>query len=537
MKVGVVVWAEGTFVKFRIAEGVRVERGELLKVYDRGVKYILRVIDFRPESLLTPAEIARLSHKRERGEEFVLYDKDLRLYDTAVATIIAQIDEEDGNVHGPTSVPALFTHVETLDEIDLEQLNLDNGDLAIGVVRIGHRPTNVMVRLKGEKVFSHHVLVCGVTGAGKSNFGKVLAYAVMKTEPKYSLILFDTENEYFSGIGVGSYGLAHLREAEERLFYVTTLVDEPGIVEFNLECDGITVTRRISTYPLKISYSQLHPLDFILTGEFTSAQEELLWLAWKTKREKWLEFLIESTSMLIYRALSRMVHVNTINTVKRKLRYMLGSGSIFKKEELDIDLFKAIIGAVCRSRVVLVDMPYVGEGEEKLLVASIARRIFKTYENLRKRDPLEWEQLPYAMIMVEEAHKYLSKQSLSNGTELKENIFSIISKRGRKYKVSGLYITQMPGELIEPVIRQTLTKIVFSLPTRPDYQKIVEYSPYLDEAEQEIKALDRGEALLVSPVSGMRFAVPVKIFSFDELVEEDILEERLEAKLRKEYSW
>jgi len=85
----------------------------------------------------------------------------------------------------------------------------------------------------------------------------------------------------------------------------------------------------------------------------------------------------------------------------------------------------------------------------------------------------------------------------------------------------------MPGELIEPVVRQTLTKIILPLPTKPDYTKIIQYSPFLDEAEQEIKTLDRGEALIVSPISGLRFAVPVRIFKFEDIAVKRLRGERL----------
>ncbi|MEM2791280.1 MAG: hypothetical protein QW075_05455, partial [Thermofilaceae archaeon] len=163
------------------------------------------------------------------------------------------------------------------------------------------------------------------------------------------------------------------------------------------------------------------------------------------------------------------------------------------------------------------DMPFASEGEEKLLTIAVARRIFYAYERARKYSLDEWDNLPYVLIAVEEAHRYLSKQAA--GGEVRENIFTTIAKRGRKYKVGALYITQMPGELIETVIRQALTKIILPLPTKPDLTKVIQYSPYLDEAEQEIKTLDRGEALIVSPPSGIRFAVPIKVLSFEELVE------------------
>lgn len=517
MRVGVVVWVEGLTLKFRIVEGVRIDRGQLLKIIDGDKKFILRVFDFKPESLLTPAEISRLSHRREHGEDVILYDKSLRLYDTALAIILCQV-EEDGTVHGPTSVPALFTEVEELDKVDLQQLNLDDGDIVLGTVRSGHRATDVRITIKGDAAFPHHILVCGVTGAGKSNLGKVLAFSVLTNpEPKYSLVLFDSESEYFKGSPPDQYGLAHVPESEVRLLYVTSSVDEPGRYTVTLNFEGDVIERSILMHPLEISYSQLHPLDFILTGDFTAPQEELLWLTWKVKRDDWLNFLLESPSSLVWRVLRKMIHINTINTAKRKLKYMLGDGDIFKPEPLDTHLLQTIVGSVGRGRVVIFDTPHATEGEEKLLATVVARRIFSIYEEMKKSIPKEWSRLPYVLIMVEEAHKYLSRNPVG-GSDFRENIFSIISKRGRKYKIGGLYITQMPGELIEPVIRQSLTKIILSLPTKPDYQKIIQYSPYLDEAEQEIKTLDRGEALLVSPPSGIRFAVPITIFDFNELV-------------------
>ncbi|MEM4670325.1 MAG: hypothetical protein QW650_07385, partial [Thermofilum sp.] len=171
MKLGVVVWAEGTEVRFRVAEGARVERGMLAKVEDKGRVYVVRVVDFKPESLLSPAEVAVISSKVGREGGLLLRDKDLRLYDTAIAVIVAQIDE-DGEVHGPTSVPALFTSVEELEVPDLEKLKLHVGDIPIGYVRFGHSPVEVVVALDGGKTIPHHVLVVGGTGAGKSNLGR-----------------------------------------------------------------------------------------------------------------------------------------------------------------------------------------------------------------------------------------------------------------------------------------------------------------------------------------------------------------------------
>ena len=51
MKLGVVVSVEGLTVKFRVLEGARVERGQLVKVEDGGVRYVARVYGFKPENI------------------------------------------------------------------------------------------------------------------------------------------------------------------------------------------------------------------------------------------------------------------------------------------------------------------------------------------------------------------------------------------------------------------------------------------------------------------------------------------------------
>lgn len=105
----------------------------------------------------------------------------------------------DGEVHGPSSVPSLFAVVEELEEEDLKALRLHTGDIPIGKIRFGHNVIDVDVTLDGSKTIPHHVLVVGGTGAGKSNFGRVLAGSILHTAGKYSLVIFDCESEYLLG--------------------------------------------------------------------------------------------------------------------------------------------------------------------------------------------------------------------------------------------------------------------------------------------------------------------------------------------------
>ncbi|RLE54689.1 MAG: hypothetical protein DRJ26_01635 [Candidatus Methanomethylicota archaeon] len=523
-RVGVVIWAESNLIQFRVYTGKRVERGQLLKVIDKGLKFIVRVFDFKPEALLSPAEVARISFKREKGEEVELIDRPLRCYDIAIATIIAQIDEL-GVVSGPTTVPSLFSYVEYLTDEDTEQLSLDTGDIEIGFLRSGHKATTRKVTLNGARAFPHHILVCSITGGGKTNFGKVLAWNVMRSGGLYSLLVIDTESEYFDGGDAYHLGLVHSSYAEKSLFYVTPKVKFPCNMYYEFKLSGELISRRIQAHPLEIWWGDLRPSDFEQTGEFTPPQESLLWMAWNAYDEEWLKYLIYKDANYIYNDLRGKSQKVTILVTKRKLRRILSNDEIFKREKCNTNLINAVLQAISEGKVVLIDMPSASESQEKLITVLFAKRIFKLYEKLRKIAPKKWEQLPTTLIMVEEAHRYLSKRALYSDGARRENIFSIISKRGRKYRVGICCITQMPGELDEPIVRQQLTKVILPLPTKPDYQLIINYSPYLENAGQEIKTLDKGEALVLSPPSGFKFAVPVKIHSFESIIIEELTRE------------
>jgi len=525
--VGVVVAAEGVVVKFRVNEGVYAERGQLLKVVDSNRTFIVRVYDPEPVSLLAPAEVARLSLKKSCGEQIELMDKLLRVYDAARAVIVAEVNSK-GEVHGPSTVPSMFSEVYTLSRDDLKLLCLDGGDLEVGFVRSGHEVTGQRVSLSGKDVFPHHMLVCSATGGGKTNFCKVLAASVLKCNTdSYSLVIIDTEGEYFDGGFQGAFGLVHLPQAEEKLFYVSQKVKEPREVYYTFSWRERLIRRKVKACPLEVWLGLLKPEDFRQTGFFTPPQEALLWISYKEFGRSWLSMLMDWDIDEIYEQLEGKVQKSTIAVVKRKLKMFVGDEAVFKKADCKVDFIAEVLNAVKDGKVVLIDMPMATEAQEDLLTVLIARRIFEAYEKAKKFSPEWWSRLPTVLIVVEEAHRYLSKRMLSEG---ENNVFAEISKRGRKYRVGLCCITQMPSELNEMVLRQQLTKIVLPLPTKADYTAIVSHSPYLDDAENEIRTLDRGEALLVSPPSGLKFAVPVKIHRFESLVEEELtLEESMKA--------
>jgi uncharacterized protein DUF87 len=520
--VGIVVDATDATVQIRLKRPEVVVRGELLATQDNSHRYIMRVTNIRTNKLLTEGEIAKISRLRADREDVEIPDEEARCFKMASAVLIAQLDTK-GTPHPATSCPGLFTHVETITDDDCRSLGFGLGDIEIGMLRAGHQVSGWPVRVSGWDVFRHHLLICSATGGGKTNLGKNLARSVMEADNgRYSMVVIDTESEYLDGGDSSHYGLIHLPRSENHLLLVTSEVERPQRLQRLVEIDSKPYSRSVNAYPLQIFLDQLHPADVVETGEFTHAQESLMWLSFSRKHASWITFLLDESMDQIYQQLGGKVHRSTIAVTKRKLGLLVAGDGIFRSGQSGLDLIRAVISAVRKGRVVLIDMVASNELQERLLTLLIGRRIFSYYEYMKKTRTLDWETLPTCTILLEEAHQYLSREKALLRGASADNVFSTISKRGRKYHVGLCCITQMPSELPEQILRQQLTKIILPLPTQPDYQTVERYTPYLSEAAEEVRSLDRGEALIVSPPSGTNFVLPVRTRRFEEIVVEAV---------------
>ncbi len=486
----------------------------------------MRVTNIRTNKLLTDAEVAKISRLRSESQVVEIPDEASRCFKVASAVLIAEMDKARKPCPA-TSCPELFTPVEGLTNEDCRELGFGSGDIELGLLRAGHAVSRWPVRVSGWDVFRHHLLICSATGGGKTNLGKNLARSILEVEGnRYSLVIIDTESEYLDGGDSSHFGLIHLPRSQDRLLLVTTAVEQPDRLQRLVEIKGNAYSRSIDAYPLQISLEQIHPADVIETGEFSHAQESLMWLALSRKKSQWLKFLLDEPGDAIYQLLNGKVHRSTIAVTKRKLGLLVTGDGIFRRDRSGLDLVRAVLDAIRKGKVVLVDMVTSNELQERLLTLLIARRIFSFYEHMKKTRTTEWEALPTCTILLEEAHQYLSREkALLHGASA-DNVFSTISKRGRKYRVGLCCITQMPSELPEQILRQQLTKVILPLPTQPDYLTVERYTPYLSEASEEVRSLSRGEALVVSQPAGTNFVLPLTIRKFEDTVIDALNSER-----------
>jgi hypothetical protein len=120
-----------------------------------------------------------------------------------------------------------------------------------------------------------------------------------------------------------------------------------------------------------------------------------------------------------------------------------------------------------------------------------------------------WRRLPYLLITLEEAHKFLEERG---------GLFSDIALTHRKYRVGLNAVTPRPSLINRNVFAELWTKLILKTTLKEDRTYLSENTPYLEYSDVELKMLDVGEALLVSQPK-IQFAVPVKIFDYKEYLD------------------
>ena len=98
-----------------------------------------------------------------------------------------------------------------------------------------------------------------------------------------------------------------------------------------------------------------------------------------------------------------------------------------------------------------------------------------------------------------------------------DNIYSIIAKEGRKFKIGLTAITQLSSVIPKTILANMNTKIILGNEMKHERQAIIESaSQDLSDDDRNIASLDKGEAIISSIF--VPFAIPIKIPLFDELI-------------------
>ncbi|MBI4441402.1 ATP-binding protein [Candidatus Woesearchaeota archaeon] len=474
----------GEFGKILIRQKAQcpIELGELLVADD---KVLLEVFDLAYGSQISQTNLELMSGlKLEQENDLEVLDAELRQYTLVHAKPMMML------AHAAVckTLPAFFSPVRDVTKEDLTFLSVPPNPLLFGRIRSGSKIIEVPVYLDGESVFSHHLLISGTTGRGKSVLMNNLLWETIGKD-YCGLLVLDPHDEYY---GRTRFGLKD-HPAQHNVVYYTANRPPPG------------------AKTLRINIRSIKPMHFNGVLVLSDPQQQLLYAYYRKYHQEWIE------AIMLEKPLDVVFHEGTLAVVRRILLSLLGlelvHNQLYCHGIFDITAGENTIPDICNeleaSRKVIIDTSSFS-GQLEILVGSlVATELFHRYKEYKRLGSLG--QKPVISIVLEEAPRVLGREVLERGG----NIFSTLAREGRKFKVGLTAITQLPSLIPRDILASMNTKIILGIEMAPERQALIDSAAQdLSTAHRTIASLDKGEAIISS--SFTKFAIPIKVPPFDD---------------------
>jgi DNA helicase HerA-like ATPase len=478
---------------------------------DNNSSFLGRIVEgpfFIPEEVGRDSAFAQTAILR--GEEF----KTIPNYYT-MARVEVLGEERDNQVFGTNTRPRPKSKVEDLTTEEVQKVIGISGDITLGTLA-GYPEVKVLLDSKVKKVVPRNIGIFGTVGAGKTNTSQVLIEELSRAG--YAVIVFDVEGEYVEMDSAST---------EEHLHQNLRTFDRQaeGLKKFQVfhPC-GSEQARKDST-EFDIPFAGLSPYLISELADLTEPQEGLfLKIVEKLKEEQRrkgksshhasksksaaIAFLegddVESNhGYTIGEILTRIpeeekVPDGTKWPLERKLKSLQRTG-IFDQGKGFIEA-----NAMLKSGLVsIIDVSGVShDGAKNLSIAYILRQIF----NEKLTNP----EAPRTMVVIEEAHTFVSKESRSKMTATMD-MLKLIARRGRKRWLALSFISQQPSHLPDEILELCNTRIIHSIKSDFNLNPVKKTSgDVINELWDLVPGFGPGQALISSPQFGHTIMVNMR---------------------------
>ncbi len=483
-------------ILIRQKDGVDLEIGDLLVSEEDNSFLILQVFALEYGSQIQSRMQQMMSGVNlEHVVDASLYEPEFVNYVLARIKPLARISHQDWSVKIPKSLPPFFNKLRMINNNDLKFLQKNKDSVLVGHIRSGSKVIQeAEVWLPVEDTFSHHVLIPATTGRGKSNLVKTMLWHILDTNKVGALVL-DAHDEYYGRTGKG---LKDHACAMHNLAYYTPSNQPPG------------------AHSLVINLGSITPDHFVGIIDLTDAQSQAIKQMYWEHKEKWIQATMDEENK------PKGVKPQTLTVVRRKLSLTLGikltGDRLVSRHKVfaptsGVHTVEDIVGHIEQGKVVVMDTSHLGDDAELLVGNIVASRLLDKYKYAKSEGLLDTK--PVVTIVIEEAARVIAEDVL---TSKHDNIYSIIAKEGRKFRVGLTAVTQLSSVIPKTILANMNTKIILGNEMRQERESLIaSASQDLSDDSRNIASLDKGEAIITSIF--VPFAMPIKIPIFDELAQ------------------
>src|SRR3989344_5447702 len=323
-----------------------IELGELLIADTAEGKILLQVTDLIYGSQLSQQSLEMISGmKLEENIDFEFFDKEQRNYNLAILKPLISIKNNKGYLC--KTMPVFFSEIREMTKEDLSFLTRPLNPLFFGKLRSGSKTLDLDIFLDGREVFSHHILIPGTTGRGKSILVKNILWNVIDQDYAGILVL-DPHDEYY---GRNKPGLKD-KKSDKVVYYSKNA--PPGC------------------RTLKINLKSIKPEHFNGVVYFSDPQEQAINAYYNYFNDEWIKAII------LDKKLPFEFSESTLAVVKRRMMSLL---NIFFQEDVfvctgvfDFQAGETTINDICNEledgKIVIVDTSSFS-GSVEILIGSL----------------------------------------------------------------------------------------------------------------------------------------------------------------------
>ncbi|MBY0358954.1 MAG: DUF87 domain-containing protein [Candidatus Obscuribacterales bacterium] len=293
--------------------------------------------------------------------------------------------------------------------------------------------------------------IFGKSGTGKSFLTRIFLSGIIKKDLA-SMLIFDMHNEY------GWQAMSE-NKSQPRVKGLKQLFAD-DVVVYSLDSESSRARGLPDARELYISYDQIEIEDLELLKAELSLTEVTLENAYIIREKlgsNWIANLLAMTGEEIEEFTEiHKGHPTAIKTLQRRLNTIVQKTSYLKPEP-GRNYVSEILQQIQAGKHVVLEFGRQNNMLSYMLATNIiTRRLHANYVRLSEKhlaDPENTQAPRKLMIVIEEAHKFLSPQLA------KQTIFGIIAREMRKYFVTLLIVDQRPSGIDPEILSQLGTRV------------------------------------------------------------------------------
>lgn len=484
-----------------------------LRDTEQNIEFLGRIVqgpfhmphEIGPDSAITRTTVLHPERTKFRPSYFVFGNIE----------VLGQLINGDRVVPTPTR-PRPYSEIFIFPPDRLRRLLEIDGNVLIGHL-MGYDEERIEVRANSENknFLPRNVGIFGTVGSGKSNTVQVLVEEASAAE--WACVIIDVEGEY-----------VRMNEASDRADMNAILrerysLDPSGVVDFRVYVPSSGATEATNPIRFKVPIAQLDISVISDILEFSEPQFRMFDRVVEYTRRNLsqvrsprmgaltgeqqqsqppnytLQNLIDSLAdQSPFTNTLNQVERGTANTLRNKLIYTLGRSVMLDWNATNAIPYLPVNDLLVGGRLSVLDVSETDDRSRNIGIAYVLQSLFdKVIETpVGQRIPNTDTNRPKVLLVIEEVHTFVSRQSVNKMRAVLDNL-QTISRRGRKRWLSLALVSQQPGHVPDELFELANTRFIHQLKSASNLAPVKQTTGGVHEALwSTIPALGPGQCLL-----------------------------------------